>query len=1281
MAYTLSTSFTYAPDVVDFDAMNITETFPEASSFSFEMSGSYNHSYSDSISGIPLAQQALWDDGQLSMHHTINSSRVFGNSSGLSSLNNSANNSMSLGQPSSRHLLAPPSQFGHHRLTAQHHSSPLKGEYPYSDNDDGSEVNSNQHFDEYEESSLQNSWVEDTRDQNGIMLLNDKEHQDEQHLLFLQDMANLSHGDSISLFAKLADEELDVDETRDQSRLQLEQISSSYDNPPFRNGTSNNLNNNGRAIGNEIFDKEFRASLMILKTPLVQQPPPPLESSSKRNILDELHTIPTPNFEDQDIRKQPHNGSGQKGGNEAYKQALKSFRDSLMIADPIRTPHKFAPQPLPILWNEPKIRAKGLPSFNLDDYKDKAKATLVTKGTNPLLNAVTNANKRDSYSSSPTTTHSVPNSSQSSPLSSAGASPPSDIKSKVTSTPNAPTGATYKNSSIDNLSNDGDNGAQQQQLKQSILPASMRPKKPTVSNPHLAFDPTVAPSDRVEETKSAKNTLERRSNLQQVVTSKIQQDVSEEEDSGTIRRSITGIGSLGVASGPKGPAVRKRRSLHQAFATFVDMFLQGEDIGNNNNVEQQQHDLLDEEQQMAEPISRRGSRLLPESLTSLNNHAIHQEAERARRLSEENSAKSPITLSLGRLAGTRYTRSGSNASGSTDMSPTTPTTTNPHGTFAGRTPRQSIQRLSVSGASGIFSKPQQPDEAQPLSAQVQGLGLSKLPSPVSTISRSGAQSSPPNPQQGIRRPGYSSQELDFPKSPRMPSPTDYNDDYYRAEENVQPRRGSYQQQQDMDRDVLDWQDEDDLPRRYQSPQQQQSKFRDPPPPLVRTSSSDMQKEQHNLQRLRIQQQAREEVYGRGYGNGYADDQEFVDEFQSRPNRQSGGGQQRAAASSPPRDYFSLTTRSGSGVMRNSPPVQGQTRYTEHYRRPSRDGHSLLPAPRISPPLDAIPTSRAAPINGASNIGTSRRSYSDGRGSIVPSTARRLSNAATVGYGSALPTTSSYSAGGGGGGMASSSLHGRSVSTGSALGNSNQRASLYAPSSGLSTTAGGRGGSVPEMNLPRRPSSSMMQPPSTVRRSSGGYGVTSTVASSGIRGSTYGAPANAPSPLASSDYGRGYVPQRQNTTTATSGINNVYGGVSSYANRSQNPNDHDIYSYKSDLPPRHNTMGQGNVGSLAHRSGIASTPRNGSGGGGMLSYSSSSSLSNIPSASSSHPRRTSSMGVNPPMNGTASLGRNNGLPTASYRQQPPQQQYNQYQQPPMQQYQQRTSIYAGYDGKY
>ncbi|KAG0004962.1 hypothetical protein BGZ80_005529, partial [Entomortierella chlamydospora] len=624
--------------------------------------------------------------------------------------------------------------------------------------------------------------------------------------------------------------------------------------------------------------------------------------------------------------------------------------------------------------------------------------------------------------------------------------------------------------------------------------------------------------------------------------------------------------------------------------------------------------------------------LLPESLTSVNNYAIHQEAanqERARRLSEEENmatSKPPETLSLGRMAGVRYSRSSSNGS-TVDMSPTTPTTTNPYGTLPVRTPRQVTPRLSVSGGSGIYTKPQHPDEAQPLSAQVQSPGLSKLPSPLSTISRSGTRSSPPNSQQSSRRSAFGSQEIDIQtiqniqKAPRMSSPMDYSEDLYRTErEDQQPPRAMYHQQS-MDREVPEWQDEEEQPR-YQP--LQQPKLRDSPP-MHRRSSSEIQKEQHNLQRLRIQQQAREEVYGRGYGNGYADDPEYLDEFQNRPSRQTGGFQQRATQLSPTRDYFSSTARSGSGVMRNSPPVSTQTRY-EHLRRPSRDGHSLMPAPKISPPLGAMSTTRPSPtMSGISSIGTSRRSLSDGRGSIVSAaSARRLSNAATVGssgYVSSLPTTTSYSAGGIGGGMTSPiSHHTRSGSTGSVVGVT-QRTSLYAPSAGLSAMgAGGRGLSNSDLNLPnvapRRAVSAMVQPTSTIRRSSGGYGAstTSIPTSPGVRGSSLGVSGG--SPLSSPEYARVFVPPRQSTVSngysaasngysaangGYSAASNGYSGANNYNNintRSQNLNDHDVYSYRPDVPARQSSLGIGSPNGISHRNSVA-TLRNGGGSVGSV----------------------------------------------------------------------------------
>ncbi|KAG0304865.1 hypothetical protein BGZ98_004933, partial [Dissophora globulifera] len=596
MAYTYSSSFTYTPDVVDLEAMNITETFPEASSYDFDISASYNHSYSDSISGIPLSQQALWDDGQLSHPPTANQSRIYpAPTSASSSANNSANNSINLGHFPARHLLQVPSPHqggrqyqtygqAHVRIPSQLQGSPLRGDYGYTDSESGSRDYSGggsgggQHsFDEYEESSLQNGWVDETRDHNGLMLLNDKEHQDEQHLLFLQDIgasANISRGDSISLFAKLGDgsgsarltrdrtgvpefdphvasilqveshggiqgtrppcdlfkEELDADDSRDQSKLQFEYGDASLENPPLLANTSpstNGMNNNNNR--NEIFSQEFMASL---KAPLVSQPPPPLESADRRNnILEGLHTIPaaaaTSSLTEEEIRETVKQ-QGRHEGNEAYERARRSFLDSLKIADPITTPHKFAPQPLPILWNEPKIRSKGLPSFNLADYKDAAKVTSPAS-TRSLSSVIAELNiKRDSISASSTNTPSVLNAAHSSPRSSVTTSL-KDAKSRdnLLTTPKTPTAATYL-TAAENISNNN-----LPDSKQELADRSRRTS--TIQNPHLAFDPTITPAERE-------------------IMAKVQaraEDLNEDDESqttGSVRRMKGSIATTGIST-------------------------------------------------------------------------------------------------------------------------------------------------------------------------------------------------------------------------------------------------------------------------------------------------------------------------------------------------------------------------------------------------------------------------------------------------------------------------------------------------------------------------------------------------------------------------------------------------------------------------------------------------------------------------------------------------------------------------------------------------------------
>lgn len=240
-------SFNYTADIVDIEGMNINDMFPEQSSFSFDMSSSYNHSYTDSISGIPLHQQALWDDGQLSLPPTVNSSRVL--RSTISSLNNSANTSLnhdhsipplptssSLSTSHAQRFLAPPSHHHHrgHPLQVQFQGSPLRGDGKLFDDDDDQDIHDNQNqnpdgnqskrygdlasfrsdaFDPSNGSVMWPGWEDDdnfkgnlSRGSPGHMTMvypNDPAQRDEQHQRFLQDIGSSFHGDSISLFAKL----------------------------------------------------------------------------------------------------------------------------------------------------------------------------------------------------------------------------------------------------------------------------------------------------------------------------------------------------------------------------------------------------------------------------------------------------------------------------------------------------------------------------------------------------------------------------------------------------------------------------------------------------------------------------------------------------------------------------------------------------------------------------------------------------------------------------------------------------------------------------------------------------------------------------------------------------------------------------------------------------------------------------------------------------------------------------------------------------------------------
>jgi hypothetical protein len=167
--------------------------------------------------------------------------------------------------------------------------------------------------------------------------------------------------------------------------------------------------------------------------------------------------------------------------------------------------------------------------------------------------ASTAVKKLESISPSPTNTFSVPNSAHSSPLSSIATSPPTEVGTAA---------------ELTKLSS------------RNVALSTDRLRRPsTIQNPHLAFDPTIPLSERqvAEEHKSNKNTLERRSTLQQQMarTAKthaegqdgegIDGGDGDEDDgaqSGTVRR-MTVTDQQGLTGSLRGPVVRKRRSLHQ----------------------------------------------------------------------------------------------------------------------------------------------------------------------------------------------------------------------------------------------------------------------------------------------------------------------------------------------------------------------------------------------------------------------------------------------------------------------------------------------------------------------------------------------------------------------------------------------------------------------------------------------------------------------------------------------------------------------------------------------
>ncbi|KAF9905082.1 hypothetical protein EC991_002035 [Linnemannia zychae] len=1493
MSYTLSSSFNYTPDVVDFEAMNITDMFPEQSSFSFDMS----NSYSDSISGIPLAQQALWDDGQLTLP---NSSRVFNSSSLSSSVNSSINYGHPQQQQQSQHLRVPSSSSSlhgrHHHphplsQQQQYQGSPLRGDDGYlGGSQDGDDNEHNSGYDVYgDESSGHLGWMDDTKDQQGIMLhYNDQERRDEQHLQFLQDIGagSLSRGDSISLFDDMNDaselscdlfkEQLNIDETRDQSRL------------PFEHTLNPHLhyNNAGGQLENEIFDREFMASLKAPPTSFT-----PMESSdinnriqrNPNNILDGLHSIPAPVLDhDESIhigqRKQGsrYDGSERSGTGETYQRALKSFFDSLKVADPIKTPHKFAPQPLPILWNEPKIRSKNLPTFNLADYKDAAKATmpLVAPTSLPPLKPATiatttgafkstptstttglsnrlNGNNRDSFSSSPTNSHSMPNSAHSSPLSSISTSPPTaGTHSRMPITdPKTPTATIYTSKLTyppsqqpQDREQELSSPQQQQQLSPTQGEQRVRSKRrSTILNPHLAFDPTIPPAERTasEELKTPttpRGTLERRSTLQQAIRPKIlaaSEDPKSDEESGTSGQPQQGAlnrpGST-MMSALRGPVVRKRRSLHQ------DMFLNDDAQGVALQFDQEQqqyqpkedfvddaHDQQQQQQQQQDAaLAPRGSRpssmnILPESLTSVNNHAFHQETakvervERARRLSEEErhtenansnhndaavasptlpatgavsaavtpvASRLPAALSMGRVAGARFGRSGSGgASSLTQMSPTTPTAANPYGSLTGRSATgaaaaaatggagsvgRSTQphRLSLTGMTAAFARSQLEEAGASPSTPTQSQYVPKLahPSSTGTLSRNGTRSSPPT-SIGLPRPGFAAQQQQEPEFQReynggdaLSSPTDQYDDYYRAEKEFQmqqqqqqqPARSSYlrqqqqqqQQQKHQDLDQPEWYDnnnyEDDLqPRRV--PTTPSKSLRPAPPqlpsPVLDPQQQQQQRELKNQQRLRIQQQALEDVYGHGSGSGYGnnnyvDDQDgFLDDHHHRhptqqqqhryqpqlsprhhrESRDDNHHRRASVLATPPspllpsprdRDHLSVnatTPKTGSmhQQSRYSPPMPSSVlpltssmglppRTSEHYRRQSKDGYSLMSAPRISPPLTGLPTASATRTpSGSNSLANPRRSLSQGLSGSSTLPSRRLSTAANV---------DGLGGGGLGGGSGIGSLHGRSGSSGSLQRSSSSIYSSQQLQQSFPTTgAGPRVSTVPSTYSDGNLNSSVgsRRVVSTMMSGTGGPLQSSRRSVSDSIGGNPRSSANAPSSNNNSEYARVFVPPRSSIAAGGGG-----GGGSQYQQQ-------DSYTYRPEVPLRQSSLGAGGMttasngsNGLSGRSSLASLRGSTGGSSSSLQGLSSGTLS----ASASQLRRTASMNVAPNggphglgigmggggIGGTGSLGRASGLMSAanasarqSYQ---PQQMQQQQMQMPQQRYQ-RSSMYA------
>ncbi|KAG0222811.1 hypothetical protein BGW42_006318, partial [Actinomortierella wolfii] len=296
-------SFNYTTDGADVDTLNLAETmFPTdgtgASSFSFELGE--EHTYSDSFGGVPLQQQELWEDGQLTLPSNTKSDLSY---------------------------------------------DLFKEELDADETKDASRFIFDQSMIDPASGNVSSLGPAVRHGMGGGV----------ESLFDQQFPANISGNHSL---------------TEDQSPLSLSQ-----------HGQSTPLLSTGADLDYEEIDKDF---LSMLRSKTTTQQSTPIAALAPPPSL----MVTSPTSERLDSLASPMLGSGLDGRpplseaamrileekarsrpktkvNEEYQAALKSFRESLRIADPVRTPHKFGPQPLPILWNAPKLRTRVLPDLNL----------------------------------------------------------------------------------------------------------------------------------------------------------------------------------------------------------------------------------------------------------------------------------------------------------------------------------------------------------------------------------------------------------------------------------------------------------------------------------------------------------------------------------------------------------------------------------------------------------------------------------------------------------------------------------------------------------------------------------------------------------------------------------------------------------------------------------------------------------------------------------------------------------------------------------------------------